>query len=142
MFKLFWIWNWEDETELELLDSENVVKENEIGQVALDIIEKWDSIVIIAPIAGIDIDDIELSVNKTVLTISWKRNKPDVHYEWNIIRNSECFWGPFLRNVILPENMDFDSIKAIMENNLLIINIPKLNFDTKSIKISKVQNFL
>lgn len=139
MFKLFWVWNSEDSDDLEILDKEVSKTDDEVWQVALDIIEKWDSIIIIAPIAWIDLDDIDLSVNKTVLTISWNRNKPENYYEWNIIRNSECFWWSFVRNVILPENMDFDNIKAVMENNLLIINVPKLNFDSKSIKINKVE---
>nr|MDD3720341.1 Hsp20/alpha crystallin family protein [Candidatus Gracilibacteria bacterium] len=139
MFKLFGVGNSEDSDDLEILDKEVSKTDDEVGQVALDIIEKGDSIIIIAPIAGIDLDDIDLSVNKTVLTISGNRNKPENYYEGNIIRNSECFWGSFVRNVILPENMDFDNIKAVMENNLLIINVPKLNFDSKSIKINKVE---
>ncbi len=140
MFKLFWVWWWDENEDLEVLDKEISIIDNEVWQVALDIIEKWDSIVIVAPIAWVDLDDIDLSVNKSVLTISWNRNKPENYYEWNIIRNSECFWWSFVRNVILPENMDFDNIKAVMENNLLIINIPKLNFDSKSIKINKVES--
>lgn len=140
MFKLFWVWSGDENDDLEVLDREVSNMDNEVWQVALDIIEKWDAIVIVAPIAWVDLDDIDLSVNKSVLTVSWKRNKPENYYEWNIIRNSECFWGSFVRNVILPENMDFDNIKAVMENNLLIINIPKLNFDSKSIKINKIES--
>lgn len=140
MFKLFWVWSGDENEDLEVLDKDISDNTSDVWQVALDIIEKWDSIVIIAPIAWVDLSDIDLSVNKSVLTISWNRNKPESYYEWNIIRNSECFWGSFVRNVILPENMDFDNIKAIMENNLLIINVPKLNFDSKSIKIDKVMN--
>jgi HSP20 family molecular chaperone IbpA len=35
--------------------------------------------------------------------------------------------------------MDFDNIKAIMEDSLLIINIPKINLDSKTIKINKIE---
>ncbi|MDR0772396.1 MAG: Hsp20 family protein [Candidatus Peribacteria bacterium] len=36
---------------------------------------------------------------------------------------------------MLPENLDFESIKANLENNLLMITIPKLKFSSQSIKI-------
>ncbi|MDP2396364.1 MAG: Hsp20 family protein [bacterium] len=44
-----------------------------------------------------------------------------------------------MRNVILPENLDFDSIKASLENNLLIITIQKLKFSSHNIKIDRVE---
>jgi len=55
------------------------------------------------------------------------------------VRNQECFWGKFLRNVILPDNLDFDSIKANLENNLLIVTIQKLQFSSQNIKIDRVE---
>jgi HSP20 family molecular chaperone IbpA len=45
-----------------------------------------------------------------------------------------------VRNVILPENLDFWAIKAVMENNLLIISIPKLRFDSQNIKVNRIEN--
>lgn len=43
-----------------------------------------------------------------------------------------------MRNIILPENLDFDNIRATMENNLLVVNIKKLYFDSKEIKIDRL----
>lgn len=141
MFKLFWVSGWdEDEEDLEVLDKEISENDNDLGQISLDIIEKKDSIIIIAPIAWVLLKNIDLTVNKNVLVISWNREKPFDYYEWNIIRNSECFWWEFVRNIILPENMDFDNIKAVMENNLLIVNIPKISLDSKTIKINKIES--
>lgn len=140
MFKLFWVTWWDEENEdIEILDKEIVENEDDVWQISLDIIEKKDSIIIIAPIAWVKLQNIDLSVNKNVLVISWSREKPMNYYEWNIIRNSECFWWDFNRNIILPENMDFDNIKAIMEDSLLVVNIPKINLDSKSIKINKIE---
>ncbi|MBT3726591.1 Hsp20/alpha crystallin family protein [bacterium] len=56
------------------------------------------------------------------------RLKPEIYTINAKVRNNECFWGNFERNIILPENLDFDSIKASLENNLLIITISKLKF--------------
>jgi len=137
MFKLFWVWWW-NENDYETLDEEIKENENNVWQVALDVIEKDDSITIIAPIAWIDLKDIDLTIKSSVLQITWKRKKPDIYYEKWIIRNNECFWWEFIRNIILPENLDSNHIKAIMENNLLIIHIPKLTLNTKNIKIDKI----
>lgn len=140
MFKLFWVTWWDEENEdIEILDKEIVENEDDVWQISLDIIEKKDSIIIIAPIAWVKLQNIDLSVNKNVLVISWNREKPINYYEWNIIRNSECFWWDFNRNIILPENMDFDNIKAVMEDSLLVVNIPKINLDSKTIKINKIE---
>lgn len=120
-------------------DSREEEAEQEVGQIALDILENHESIYILAPVAWIELSDIDISVHNTTLTISWIRNKPKEFYEHSMqIKNAECFWWKFLRNVILPENMDFSSVKAVMENNLLVISIPKLRFDSKNIKINRI----
>lgn len=139
MFKLFWVSN-NNEEEFDELSEEIEETENDLWQISLDIIEKDNSIIIIAPIAWVELKHIDITVNKNILIISWNRKKPLEYYEWNILRNSECFWWEFSRNIILPENMDFDNIKAVMENNLLIVNIPRLNLDSKSIKINKIES--
>ena len=140
MFKIFWVW--EDDFE-ELNNEEKIsdISEKEVWQLALDIIENDSEILIISPIAWIDLDDIDLSINKSVLTIKWTRVKPqDIYWAWVTIRNSECFWWDFVRNIILPENLDFDDIKASMENNLLVISIKKLQFRNQSIKIDRIES--
>ena len=47
---------YEDEEYEEVLDNE----EN-IGQVALDILDTWDELVILAPVAGIELNDVDLA---------------------------------------------------------------------------------
>ncbi len=139
MFKLFWVTWWDEDDDIYILDDAINESETDVWQISLDIIEKKDFIIIIAPIAWVKLQNIDLSVNKNVLVISWNREKPINYYEWNIIRNSECFWWDFNRNIILPENMDFDNIKAVMEDSILVINIPKINLDSKTIKINKIE---
>ncbi len=141
MFKMFWVWNDDDFNELNNEINTSYISEKEVWQLALDIIENEYEILIISPIAWIDLDDIDLSLNKSVLTIKWTRKKPeDIYTNDSTLRNSECFWWNFVRNVILPENLDFDDIKASMENNLLVISIKKLNFKSQSIKIDRIES--
>ncbi len=137
MIKFFWVW--EDDNMLELdeeIDTKELVSED-IWQLALDVLETDYEIVILSPIAGVDLHDIDLSFSKSVLIIKGARKRPDIFESDVIVRNSECYWGAFIRNIILPENLDFDSIEATMENNLLIITIKKLQFSSQSIKINR-----
>ncbi len=138
MMKIFGVWK-NDVKTLDVEVDESVLEEEEEGQIALDIIESPTEIIIFAPIAWVALEDIDLTLNKSVLTIKWEREKPiDYFEEENKVRNLECYWGNFVRNIILPENLDFDLIKAVMENNLLRVSIPKLHISSQNIKINRI----
>lgn len=122
-------------------DSEADSVEEDIGQVALDVLDLEDSITLVAPLAGIDTTDVDISVSRNILTISGERKRPAVYSEAGrgpIVE--ECFFGPFSRSVVLPENLAFNKIRAQMENNLLIVVVPKLQFPSKSVKIDKLES--
>ena len=120
--------------------TEGDASEYDIGQVALDVLDTESAFVIIAPLAGVSIGDIDIAVNRNVLKISGERTHPEPYSDSINILVSECFYGPFSRSVILPENLAFNKISATMENNLLAIVVPKLTFPTKSIKINKLES--
>lgn len=140
MFKFFNVTknnNFNEIKEEHFIDKENNVW-NEIWQVALDILETRQEIIILAPIAWVELEDIDITFNENVLTISWYRDMPEIYSKDVVLKNSECFWWDFSRNVILPENLDFDNIKANLDNNLLVITIPKLRFRNQNIVIEKI----
>ncbi|MFA6090924.1 MAG: Hsp20/alpha crystallin family protein [Candidatus Gracilibacteria bacterium] len=126
-----------DSIDVKMADDDII--EEELGQVALDILEGADQIHIIAPIAGIEREKINISIHRNILTIEGERQHPEVYDTAQRILVEECFYGPFSRSVILPENLAFDKITATMDNNLLCIEIPKLLFGEKTIKINKLQ---
>ncbi len=137
--KIFWVWK--DEVKTLDVELQNRFSENEedAGQIALDIVETPKWVMIFAPIAWVELEDIDLVLNKSVLTIKWERERPAEYFdEDNVLRNDECYWGKFVRNIILPENLDFDMVKAVMENNLLKISIPKLYVSSQNIKINRI----
>ena len=144
MFKIFWVWNDKQDKELEVIEDKIDYDDEEISQeewqIALDIVETTKEIMIISPIAWVELDDIDISLDENILTISWNRELPDIFDDPKVItRNSECFWGRFSRNVILPENLDLESIKAVLEKGILYITISKIKFSSQTIKIeSKV----
>jgi len=122
--------------EEEYIDEE--LENQEVGQVAIDILETKNEMILLSPIAWVDLDDVDISYNDQVLTISWYRKRPDIFSKDIVIKNSECFWWEFTRNIILPENLDFDNIKANLDNNLLVITIPKISFSSRHIRVEKV----
>ena len=151
MFKIFWVSEKdedvkpkeeEDDGELKVeVEEEEWPKEEEVGQVAMDVLETDNELMLISPIAWVELEDVDLSLNKTVLTVKGFRNKPkEFSSDWVRVRNTECYWWKFVRNVILPENLALNKIGAIMENNMLIITIPKVKYDTKNIKINKLED--
>lgn len=112
--------------------------EENVWQIALDILDNGNELIILAPVAGISLKDIELSFFNQVLTIAWNRKKPDFYDDDAIVKNKECFWWKFARKIILPENLNFEEITAGMDNNMLIIKIPKLHFSSHNIKIDRL----
>ena len=114
--------------------------EEDVGQVALDVLDLEDSITLIAPLAGMEVAEIDITVSRNILTISGERKRPAVYDEPGRLLVEECFFGPFSRSVVLPENLAFNKIHAQMENNLLIVEVPKLQFPAKTIKINKLES--
>jgi HSP20 family protein len=142
MFKFFGVGEKNNENghdEIVVDTAEETASDEDVGQVAVDILELPESIVIVAPLAGMEVDNVDIAISKNVLTISGNRVKPSVYEEAEKILVEECFFGPFSRSVILPENLAFNKIRATMENNLLFVDIPKLQFPSKNIKINKLE---
>jgi HSP20 family protein len=109
--------------------------ENAEGQLALDIYQTSTHIVVVAPIAGVKMDDIDVSITEDVLTIKGKRNLefdvPDEDYF-----TQECFWGDFSRSIVLPASVDSSKIAASFKDAVLKISIPKVErVKTKIVRI-------
>ncbi len=124
------------EAEMPLSSAESPFPED-VGQVALDVVENEESVTILAPLAGVSRDQVDINLSRNILTISGSRPKPR-GTEGARALVSECFFGPFSRSVILPENLALNKIRATMEDNLLTVSIPKLVLGTKSVKIERL----
>ena len=142
MFKIFWLWDEKIEIDINEDTHEWEDLEKELWQVALDVLENPREFIIVAPIAWVELSDIDLSLNKNILTISGNRNKSKEYYiEGTVTRNTECFWWKFVRNIILPESLSLDKIKAYIENGILTVIIPRTNFSSQTIKIDRVETY-
>ncbi|MET1256668.1 Hsp20/alpha crystallin family protein [Aliikangiella maris] len=89
---------------------------------SVDIIENDESFVIKAELAGIPKDDIKVSIDNRVLTLSGER-KSEVKDEKH--HRIERFYGSFSRSFALPENIDEENIKAENKDGVLSLTIPK-----------------
>lgn len=99
--------------------------EDSDGQVALDVYQTDEAIIIKAPIAGVAKEDLEVSVTDEVVTIKGTRNDSattsrDAYFL------QECYWGGFVRSYVLPVAVDADLAQALLKDGLLTITIPKL----------------
>jgi HSP20 family molecular chaperone IbpA len=155
MFKVFWVseidekkksswheheWGHTDhhvavEQEIDVEIREWRDHETDIGQIALDILDCPNSIIIVAPVAWVDPSDVDIGLSRNILTLSWNRTQAPIYLDAKRMMVEECFYGAFSRSVILPENLGFDKIKATIEHNVIMIEIPKLTLISKTIKI-------
>jgi HSP20 family molecular chaperone IbpA len=104
------------------------------GQLAIDVYQTETELVIQSAIAGVKPEDLDISMERDVLTVKGNRQKP---FEENgDYFTQECYWGPFSREVILPVEIDPDRVEAAMKDGILTIRIPKLLREKKrSIKV-------
>ena len=110
--------------------------EKEEGQLTVDIYQTPSEIVIIAPIGGVDPEDIDISLSGDTITIKGEREIDPKESEVDYLYQ-ECFWGKFSRTIILPCEVQADKIKASLKKGILTIKLPKAEKNkVKKIKIS------
>jgi HSP20 family protein len=98
--------------------------DEEEGQLAVDAFQDEENIVIKAPIAGVNVDDLEISITDEVVTIKGTRkNETETNRENYFVQ--ECYWGAFMRSYILPVSVDAGKAEANLRNGILTIKIPK-----------------
>ena len=101
------------------------------GQLAVDVYQTKEDIIIKSTIAGVRPEDIDISINNDMITIRGKREK-DTEVPEEAYFYKECYWGGFSRSVILPCEVKIDRIKASLRNGVLTVSLPKAT------KINKV----
>lgn len=106
------------------------------GELVVDVYETGAEFVVLAAIAGVQIKDIDISLEKDMMVIKGNRGDPHDHPDKRYFYQ-ECYWGPFSRKVILPENIDIDKADAQMDKGVLTVKIPKNKLPGKvGVKVS------
>ena len=91
---------------------------------SVDISENDKAFTLLADIPGVEPKDIEISMEKGVLTIKGERSSEDIE-EGENYRRVERQSGQFYRRFNLPDSADADKIEAKSEHGVLKITIPK-----------------
>lgn len=105
------------------------------GELAVDVYQTPSAFVIESTIAGVNPEDIDVSLTPESITIKGKREKEQKIKTGDYI-HQECYWGRFSRTIILPQEIDPDKVQASIKNGVLKISLPKLNKSkTKKIKV-------
>ncbi len=94
------------------------------GQLAVDIIDTDDSLVVVATVAGASPEEISVYVHNDLLTIRGRRALP-VSVSENAFIHRECFWGRFSRTIILPLDVRADGVRAVYKSGVLVVSLPK-----------------
>ena len=87
-------------------------EENELpGQLAVDVYETEDKLFVKARTAGVNKNDLDVSLSDGTLTISGSLNPGD---QEGIIAHhaQECYWGEFSRTLALPVPIKEDEVEA------------------------------
>ncbi len=95
------------------------------GQLAVDVYETDDQLIVKARTAGVNKEDLDVSISDGILTISGTLSSGDDTEvtNWHI---QECYWGEFSRTVALPVPVKEDEVAAVLKDGVLTISFSKV----------------
>ncbi len=96
------------------------------GQLAVDVYETTDKLVVKARTAGISKSDLNVAISDNILTISGilSGGEDENTTAWHI---QECYWGEFSRTIALPVQVKEEegTVKAELKDGVLTITFEK-----------------
>jgi HSP20 family protein len=98
----------------------------EVGELAVDVYQTQDHVVVKALVAGVIPANLDLALTREMLTIRGTR-EDEKEVEDDDYFQQELYWGPFARTILLPEEVDVDAAEATEKHGILIIRLPKVN---------------
>lgn len=106
------------------------------GQLAVDVYETKEKLIVKARTAGVNKGDLDVSISDNQLTIRGTLSAGTEDAVENFFLQ-ECYWGEFSRTIALPVPVKEDEIEAVLKDGVLTISFNKLKQDSvKKIQIS------
>lgn len=95
------------------------------GQLAVDVYETEEQLIVKARTAGVNKEDLDVSISDGILTISGTLSSGDDTdaTNWHI---QECYWGEFSRTLALPVPVKEDEVAAVLKDGVLSISFGKV----------------
>lgn len=120
-----------------VLKVDKEINDNQIIKLSVDVFQTEQSIVIFAEVCGVDLDDIQITIegDADIVLIEGRRIRPE--YLVSLESGSagdyfveECHWGEFYRRIILPESIIIEKTEAKIKNGVLLLTLPLLKSRT------------
>jgi len=104
------------------------------GQLAVDVYETKEKLVVKARTAGVNKHDLDVSIADNTLSI---RGTLSAGSEDDVVNYfvQECYWGEFSRSIALPVPVKEEEIEAVLKDGVLTISFTKVKQDT----VKKIQ---
>jgi len=104
------------------------------GQLAVDVYETREKLVVKARTAGVNKGDLDVSIADNTLSIHGTLSAgTDDDVENYFVQ--ECYWGEFSRSIALPVPVKEEDIEAVLKDGVLTISFTKVKQDT----VKKIQ---
>ena len=103
---------------------------------SVEVTETKKDVVVKAEIPGIDAKDIDLSIDRGILTISGEKKEEKEEEDENCYLK-ETSYGSFRRSFKLPVDVDEEKIKADFKDGMLKVRLPKA--EGKEKKVIKIE---
>ncbi|PIP73244.1 MAG: heat-shock protein Hsp20 [Candidatus Lloydbacteria bacterium CG22_combo_CG10-13_8_21_14_all_47_15] len=108
------------------------------GQLAVDVYQTPEEIIIETMVAGVKPDDLHVSISRDMVTVKGRRESSRTIKDDNYF-HKELYWGSFSRTVLLPQEIDPDLAEATEKHGLLTLRLPKLNKEkTHKLKVKSM----
>ncbi len=104
------------------------------GQLAVDVYETKERLVVKARTAGVNKSELDVSISDNQLTIRGTLSAGNEDGVENYFLQ-ECYWGEFSRTIALPVPVKEEEIEAVLKDGVLTISFGKLKQDT----VKKIQ---
>ncbi len=101
-------------------------EDDDVGQLAVDVFQTADDIIIKTMVAGVHPDDLDISITRDMVTIKGTREMSHEVSEDNFFFK-ELYWGTFSRTILLPQEVEVEEAEANEKNGLLTIKLPKVD---------------
>jgi HSP20 family protein len=99
------------------------------GQLAVDVYETREKLVVKGRVAGVNKSDLDVSISDNTLSIRGTLSAGNEDGVENYFLQ-ECYWGEFSRSLVLPVPVKEDEIEAVLKDGVLTISFAKVKQDT------------
>jgi len=114
-------------------------KLNNIGYPRMDISDSQKEIVIKFDLAGVNKENIKLSIsNDKILTLKGEKKSSKEDKSKDYVKK-EIFYGSFEKAIQLPENIDESKLTTKFENGILTVSIPKTEIKKPKAKVIPIK---